>query len=183
MLQIGYDLTYHVKRWRAFFGASRLVLDRFRAVIGIKNIMSDKQCIFCAIIEKTAHGFIVYENPHAVVFLDRHPINVGHLLIVPKHHVEAFYELAEHSFIALMLVVKRMAALIEAMYQPKKVGMLAAGFDVAHAHLHVLPLYDAHDITSKVILEGKRAHPTEEDLRRTAERIERGLHAQGAGAI
>jgi histidine triad (HIT) family protein len=183
LLQIGYDLTYHVKRWRAFLGASRLVLDRFRAVIGIKNIMSDKQCIFCAIIEKTAHGFIVYENPHAVVFLDRHPINVGHLLIVPKHHIEAFYELAEHSFIALMLVVKRMAALIEAMYQPKKVGMLAAGFDVAHAHLHVLPLYDAHDITSKVILEGKRAHPTEEDLRRTAERIERGLHAQGAGAI
>jgi histidine triad (HIT) family protein len=53
--------------------------------------MSDKQCIFCAIIEKAAHGFIVYENPHAVVFLDRRPINVGHLLIVPQHHVEAFF--------------------------------------------------------------------------------------------
>src|SRR6266446_5106432 len=109
--------------------------------------MSDKQCIFCAIIEKAAHGFIVYENPHAVVFLDRRPINVGHLLIVPQHHVEAFYELDEKSFIELMLVVKRMASIIEAIYQPKKVGMLAAGFDVAHAHLHVLPLYDYHDIT------------------------------------
>jgi histidine triad (HIT) family protein len=115
--------------------------------------------------------------------LDRHPINVGHLLIVPKLHVEAFYELDENSFIELMLVVKRMASLIEAIYQPKKVGMLAAGFDVAHAHLHVLPLYDYHDITSKVILEGKRAHPTEDDLRMTAERIERGLNAQGEGAI
>jgi histidine triad (HIT) family protein len=152
-------------------------------VIGIKNIMSDNQCIFCAIIRKVAHGFLVYENPHAVVFLDRRPINVGHLLIVPKHHVEAFYELDEKSFIELMLVTKRMASIIEAIYQPKKVGMLAAGFDVAHAHLHVLPLYDYHDITSKVILEGKRANPTEDDLRMTAERIERGLHAQGQGAV
>ena len=145
--------------------------------------MSDKQCLFCAIIGKAAHAFIVYENAHTVVFLDRRPINVGHLLIVPTQHVEVFYALDEHAFIAFMLVVKRMAALIEALYQPKKVGMLAAGFDVAHAHLHVLPLYDYHDITSKVILEGKRAHPTEEDLRMTAERIERGLNAQGEGAI
>jgi histidine triad (HIT) family protein len=158
-------------------------LDRFRAVIGIKNIMSDKQCIFCAIIEKAANSFIVYENPHAVVFLDRHPINVGHLLIVPRHHVEAFYALDEKSFIELMLVVKRMASIIEAIYQPKKVGMLAAGFDVAHAHLHILPMYDYHDITSKVILEGKRANPTEADLRMTAERIAQGLNAQGEGAI
>ena len=159
------------------------MLDRFREVMGIKNMMSDKQCIFCAIIEKAASGFIVYENPHAVAFLDRHPINVGHLLIVPRHHVEAFYELDEKSFIELMLVVKRLASVIKAIYQPKKVGMLVAGFDVAHAHLHVLPMYDYHDITSKIILEGKRANPTEDELQITAERIERGLSAHGEGAI
>jgi hypothetical protein len=38
--------------------------------------------------------------------LDKHPINVGHVLIVPRYHVEAFYELDEQSFIELMLVVK-----------------------------------------------------------------------------
>ena len=145
--------------------------------------MSDKQCMFCAIIERAANAFIVYENSHAVVFLDRHPINVGHVLIVPRHHVEAFYELDEASFIELMLVVKRIASVIEAIYQPKKVGMLAAGFDVAHAHLHVLPMYDYHDITSKVILEGKRANPTEGELQQAAEHIKRGLNPQGAGAI
>jgi len=145
--------------------------------------MSEKPCIFCAIIGKTAPGFLVYENPHAVVFLDKQPIHVGHLLIVPRQHVEAFYDLEETSFIEFMLVVKRMAALIDALYQPKKVGMLAAGFDVAHSHLHVLPLYDSHDMTSKVLLEGQRTHPTEDDLRRTAERIERGLQAQGEGAM
>jgi histidine triad (HIT) family protein len=145
--------------------------------------MTDKRCIFCAIIERAERAFIVYENPHTVAFLDRHPINVGHLLVVPRHHVAAFYELDEESFIELMLVVKRMASVLETIYQPRKVGMLAAGFDVAHAHIHVLPMHDYHDITSKAILEGKRANPTGEELQVAAEEIRRGLNDSGAGAI
>jgi histidine triad (HIT) family protein len=143
-------------------------------------MMRDKQCTFCAIFEGAADAFIVYENSHAVVFLDKHPINAGHVLVVPRHHVEAFYELDEESFIELMLVVRRMASVIEAVYRPRKVGMLAAGFDVAHAHLHVLPMHDYHDITSRATLEGTRANPTEGELREAAEEIRRGLNAQGA---
>src|SRR5919202_4647548 len=143
--------------------------------------MSDKQCTFCAIVERPASAFIVYEDSHAVVFLDKHPINVGHLLVVPKWHVASFYELDEKLFIGLMLAVRRMASVIEATYRPQKVGMLAAGFDVAHAHIHVLPMYDYHDITSKAILEGRRANPSEEELRANAERIQEGLRTQGDG--
>jgi histidine triad (HIT) family protein len=91
--------------------------------------------------------------------------------------------LDDESFIGLMFVVKRMAAVIEAVYQPQKVGMLAAGFDVAHAHLHVLPMHDYHDITSKVILEGRRSNPTEGELRQAAVQIKRGLNVGGDGAI
>lgn len=144
--------------------------------------MNDKQCTFCAIAERVASAFIVHESSHAVVFLDKHPINVGHLLAIPRCHVASFYGLGEEPFVGLMLVVRRMASVIEAIYQPKKVGMLAAGFDVAHAHIHVLPMYDYHDITSKVILEGRRADPTEEELRVTAVRIRQGLGVQGDGA-
>ena len=145
--------------------------------------MSDKNCTFCTIAEKAMSAFIVHENSHAVVFLDKHPINAGHLLVIPRCHVASFYELEETPFIELMLVVRRMASLIEAVYQPKKVGMLAAGFDVAHAHIHVLPMYDYHDITSKVILEGRRANPSEEELRIAAEHIQERLRIQGDGAI
>ena len=60
--------------------------------------------------------------------------------------------------------------------------MLAAGFDVAHAHIRVLPMYDYHDITSRVILEGKRANPSEEELQMAAEDIRKGLRVQGAAA-
>lgn len=136
--------------------------------------MSERRCIFCDIIDRAEGAFIVYENPHAVVFLDKHPINAGHVLVVPKHHVASFYELDEDSFIELMLVVRRMASVLEATYQPRKVGMLAAGFDVAHAHIHVLPMYEYHDITSKAILEGTRANPSEKELQMAAERLRQG---------
>ena len=59
---------------------------------------------------------MVYENAHAIVFLDKHPINVGRVLVVPPYHVEAFYALAEDAFIALMRVVRRVAPVIGAAY-------------------------------------------------------------------
>ena len=145
--------------------------------------MSDRRCIFCDIVEGAENAFIVYENSRATVFLDKHPINVGHVLVVPRHHVGSFYELDEDSFIGLMLVVRRMASLLEATYRPRKVGMLAAGFDVAHAHIHVLPMYEYHDITSRVILEGRRANPSEGELRTAAEQIQGGLRVEGEAAI
>jgi histidine triad (HIT) family protein len=145
--------------------------------------MSNRPCIFCDIIERAVSAFIAYENSHAIVFMDKHPINIGHVLVVPKYHVASFYELDENSFIELMLVVRRMASVLEATYQPRKVGMLAAGFDVAHAHIHVLPMYEYHDITSKVILEGRRANPSEKELQMAAEQIQQGLRVQGNGAV
>ena len=144
--------------------------------------MSERHCVFCDIIRGAVSAFIVYENSHAIVFLDKHPINVGHVLVVPKHHVESFYGLDEDSFVGLMLGVRRMASLLEATYRPRKVGMFAAGFDVPHAHIHVLPMYEYHDITSKVVLEGKRANPSEEELRLAAAHIRQGLRVQGDGA-
>jgi histidine triad (HIT) family protein len=147
-------------------------------VISKKIKMSNRQCIFCDIIERAERSFIVFENSHAIVILDKHPINVGHVLVLPKHHVESFYELDEKSFVELMLVVRRMASLLEATYQPRKVGMLAAGFDVDHAHIHVLPMYEYHDITSKVILEGRRANPSEKELQMAAEQLLQRLSDQ-----
>jgi hypothetical protein len=44
-------------------------------------------------------AFIVYENSHTVVFLDMHPNNAGHVLVVPKQHVESFYESDENSLL------------------------------------------------------------------------------------
>ena len=70
------------------------------AVVWRKLTRVTRRCIFCDIIERVESAFIVYENSHAIVFLDKHPINVGHVLVVPKYHVESFYELDEDSCLA-----------------------------------------------------------------------------------
>ena len=78
--------------------------------------MRDRHCLFCAIIARVESACMVYENAHAIVFLDKHPINVGRVLVVPPYHVEAFYALAEDAFIELMRVVRRVAPVIGAAY-------------------------------------------------------------------
>ncbi|HMQ62686.1 MAG TPA: HIT family protein, partial [Flavilitoribacter sp.] len=47
-------------------------------------------CIFCKITKGQADASVVYEDDHCTAFMDIQPINAGHVLIVPKTHVESF---------------------------------------------------------------------------------------------
>jgi histidine triad (HIT) family protein len=121
-------------------------------------------CIFC----KIAHGEIpshaIYEDEHVLAFLDMHPINPGHTLVIPKTHSATFYEMADVDYEAVMRAVKKVAVTINEKLKPKKVGLLVAGWDVPHTHVHVVPMEDYHDLTSKRLLEGEKASPTQEEL-------------------
>src|SRR5207244_12431011 len=45
-----------------------------------------EDCIFCKIADKEADATVVYEDPHTLAFLDIHPLNPGHTLVIPKKH-------------------------------------------------------------------------------------------------
>ena len=108
-------------------------------------------CPFCDIATGVRPASKVLDDERVVAFLDRHPINAGHVLVVPRVHAPSFYDLAEEDFVPVMLAARRLALALDGIYRPRKVGMLAAGLDVAHVHIHVLPMHDYHDITSRVI--------------------------------
>jgi len=112
-------------------------------------------CIFCNIAQKKVPASIVYEDKDVIAFLSINPINEGHTLVIPKNHVDNFYDLNEKDYSNVMGVVKEMSKKINKVYNPKKVGVIIAGFDVAHTHVHVIPMHDYHDITSKKMLENK----------------------------
>ena len=57
-----------------------------------------------------------------------------------------------------------LAKALQDVCKPQRVGMLVAGFDVAHAHLHVVPIQDTHDITSKVVLDGRKVMAASDEL-------------------
>src|SRR3989442_1814612 len=45
-----------------------------------------EDCIFCKIASKEADATVVYEDPHTIAFMDIHPLNPGHTLVIPKKH-------------------------------------------------------------------------------------------------
>ena len=131
----------------------------------------NQDCIFCQLAEGNGKSHKVYEDEYTFAFLDMHPINPGHVLVIPKQHVANFFELEDGIYSKLMLSAKKIAKMVNKFAKPKKVGLLAAGFDVPHTHIHVVPIHNYHDLTSKSLLEGKRATPSNEELAKVAEEL------------
>jgi histidine triad (HIT) family protein len=127
------------------------------------------ECIFCKIINGEISTPKIYEDDDIVAFLDIHPINKGHTLIIPKKHVPNFLDLEDKLYLSVMKVAKQLATVIDEKLEPEKVGLIIAGWDVAHVHIHVIPMHDYHDITSKRMLEGTSTTLTEQELREVTE--------------
>src|SRR5690348_8972156 len=112
-----------------------------------------EECLFCKIINGEIPAHKVYEDGKVLAFLDVHPIREGHTLVIPKTHVVDFYNLNEAHYTPLMHAVQKIAKLQKEVLMPEKVGLLVAGWDVPHAHIHIVPMQEPGDLTSKMILE------------------------------
>lgn len=128
-------------------------------------------CIFCKIIKKEIPAAIVYEDEKTLAFLDIHPIRSGHVLVIPKVHVPIFYDLDKNLYSRVMLVVKKISKAVNEVTKPKRVGLIVAGFDVVHTHIHIIPMQDYNDITSKQIMENRLGNPTNREMEEVASRI------------
>lgn len=100
--------------------------------------MSDS--VFTQIIKGQIPCHKVYEDDKTIAFLDIHPAQPGHTLVVPKVQVDEFQELDDADYQALWATVKKVSQVIKQRLQPKRVGLHVEGFDVPHAHIHVLPV-------------------------------------------
>jgi len=97
-------------------------------------------CVFCKIVKGEIPCHKVYEDNNILVFLDITPVAKGHCLVIPKKHVEDFYELEDQDYMHLFGVVKGVSEELKYKFEPKKVGVMIQGFEVNHAHVHVFPL-------------------------------------------
>ena len=121
-------------------------------------------CIFCRLVRGEVPAHVIFEDQTTLAFLDRHPINPGHVLVVPKRHEPDLFRLSEEEYLAVMRTVRVVSASLLRATAPKRVGLLVAGWDVPHAHVHVVPMHDYHDLTSRQILEGTRGNPSDSEL-------------------
>jgi histidine triad (HIT) family protein len=98
--------------------------------------------IFTRIIDGEIPGRIVACDEHCVAMLDIAPVSTGHTLVVPRIELDHWTDLEPELCAHLMRVAHRVARALRQLYDPPRVGLLVAGFEVAHTHLHVLPIAD-----------------------------------------
>ena len=108
--------------------------------------MSDSAaCIFCRIVEGREKASFVAQGSDAVAFLDLHPINEGHTLVVPRKHGVSIADVDEIAAVAMWSLARRISAgLRTSGLRCEAVNLFladgaAAGQEVFHAHLHVIP--------------------------------------------
>jgi len=103
--------------------------------------------IFTRIIDGELPGHFVWKDALAVAFMTIQPIRPGHLLVVPRAEGDHWDDLPEATSAHLMLVAQRIARAQKAVYAPLRVGLMIAGIEVPHTHLHVLPIDEMGDLS------------------------------------
>lgn len=103
--------------------------------------------IFSKIIAGEIPAYKIAENDRFLAFLDIRPLQKGHTLVIPKVETDYIFDMADAEFGELMLFAKRVASAIKATVPCKKVGMAVIGLEVAHAHIHLVPINEVKDLS------------------------------------
>ena len=103
-------------------------------------------CAFCEVIAGSAPAQIVWTSEKAIAFLDRSPINPGHVLVVPCAHVATLWDLEEPEFIQLLLIVRRLAISLAQAMNAQRAGMAVEGYGIPHAHIHLVPINGSNEL-------------------------------------
>jgi len=123
--------------------------------------------IFSKIIAGDIPSYRIHEDDRYYAFLDINPLAEGHTLVIPKVETDYLFELEDDILAGMMLFAKKVALAIDQTMECKRVGVAVLGLEVPHAHIHLVPINDLHDIEfSKPKLKF-----TEEQFRDTAQRI------------
>lgn len=105
-------------------------------------------CLFCKIGTGALPASKVYESDKVVAFLDINPIRPGHTQVIPKMHYDYFDDLPSDVAAEIMDVGQKLARKMKMHLGVGRVSFCFTGGDVQHAHAHIVPLHDKHDITS-----------------------------------
>lgn len=135
-----------------------------------------EDCAFCAIAGGEAEASVVHEAERTIAFMDRNPIAEGHVLVVPREHASGLDDLDPAVGGRLFRVAQRVAGALRERLGADGVNLFladgeAAGQELFHAHLHVIPRAEDDGIS----FIAARSRPGREALDATAGRIRPGV--------
>ena len=111
----------------------------------------DESCIFCKIVVKQAPSSIIYEDESVMAFLDIRPLNIGHSLVIPKAHYVDIFDIPEEKLSQIHRAAKHVSFAIKKATEADGISIIqqngkAAGQDIFHFHVHVVPRFEGEKL-------------------------------------
>ncbi len=135
--------------------------------------------IFTRIINGELPGRFVWRDDVCVAFLSINPLRAGHTLVVTRAEVDHWLDLDPEVSSHLMGVAQEIGRAQQRAFAPARVGLMIAGLEVPHVHLHVVPIDGVHDLD----FANAMAEPDPRDLDASALALRSALHDLGATGV
>ena len=104
------------------------------------------ECLFCKIVKKEIPSWNIFESDNYLAFLTPFPNTPGFTVVIPKQHLtSAIFSFEEKEYTALLATARNVAHLLERGLLCKRVGMVAEGMGIDHAHIKLIPMHGIPD--------------------------------------
>jgi histidine triad (HIT) family protein len=131
--------------------------------------------LFTRIIRGELPARFVWQDELCVAFLSNRPLRPGHTLVVPRVEVDHWLD-AEPDLLAHVMQTAQMVGKAQmAAFAPNRIGMMIAGLEVPHLHVHVVPIRGVHDLD----FSNQDPNPDPDEMDRAAAAIRTELRALG----
>ena len=131
--------------------------------------------LFTKIIRGEVPGRFVWRDERAVGFLTIAPLRPGHTLVVPIQEIDHWLDVPPELMQHLTLVALKIGQAVQRTFRPEKVGLMIAGLEVRHVHLHLVPIHTLGDLD----FARADAKASPESLDEAAEKLRAALREAG----
>lgn len=126
--------------------------------------------IFTLIMDGAIPGHFVWRDDLCVAIMTIQPIRAGHVLVIPREEIDHWNDVPPEVAGHLMQVSQRIANALKIAFPAKRVGLMIAGLEVPHTHIHLVPIDSMNDLNFSF---AKNAEPA--ILAQAAEKIKMAL--------
>jgi histidine triad (HIT) family protein len=102
--------------------------------------------IFSRIVSGEIPAYKVAEDDRFLAFLDINPLAEGHTLVIPKKEVDYIFDIEDSLYADYMVFTKKVAKAVKSVIPCSRIGVAVIGLEVAHAHIHLIPINSVYDI-------------------------------------
>jgi histidine triad (HIT) family protein len=102
--------------------------------------------LFSRIVSGEIPSHKVAENDDFLAFLDIMPVQLGHVLVIPKKETDFIFDMDDSDLSAMILFAKELAQKMKLVFDCKKIGVTVIGLEVPHAHIHLIPINSLSDM-------------------------------------